>query len=166
MARISSLRYPKKSHRKVVTLPEPSVELAEFFGIMMGDGGIGSPWQAVISLNAIADKSYAEFVARLCKKLFAIAPSITKRKSRQVLLLRISSTTIVDFLVEEGICRGDKLRNGLQIPSWILQEAEYRIACVRGLWIPMAAYTYISTRSQGNTIRTSVCVSAAILLGL
>lgn len=40
MADIDTLKYPKKSHRKEVILPKYSEDLAEFFGIMMGDGGI------------------------------------------------------------------------------------------------------------------------------
>lgn len=49
------LRYPKKSHRKPIRIPAQSVELAEFFGVMMGDGGINNHWQANITLNAEAD---------------------------------------------------------------------------------------------------------------
>ncbi|MES2668221.1 MAG: LAGLIDADG family homing endonuclease [Patescibacteria group bacterium] len=133
MGRISSLRYPKKSHRKLVTLPEPSIALAEFFGIMMGDGGINNPWQANIALNAVADKKYAEYVSRLCVGLFGFAPSSIKRKTHQAIILRLSSTTVVDFLVEHGLCRGNKLKQGLRIPTWILENERYRVACVRGL---------------------------------
>ena len=133
MGDVSSLRYPKKSHRKVVTLPEPSVELAEFFGIMMGDGGIGCPWQATITLNSDADRDYLPFVQDLCLKLFGFNPPASKRKNRKAMVLRISSTTVIDFLVERGLCRGDKLAQGLRIPLWILNESVYRQACVRGL---------------------------------
>lgn len=133
MAASSSLSYPNKSHRKDVSLPSHCVELAEFFGIMMGDGGINNPWQANVTLNATADKHYAGYVARLCKSLFGIAPVMRKRKSSNAVVLQLSSTTIVDFLVENGLCRGNKLKQGLQIPQWILTNAEYRTACVRGL---------------------------------
>lgn len=133
MARISSLQYPKKSHRKVVTLPKPSVELAEFFGIMMGDGGINNPWQANICLNSVADKDFAEYVCASIKRLFGIQPTVFKCKGRQALKILISSVSIVDFLVERGLVRGDKLKNGLYMPSWIFDNPEYRVACMRGL---------------------------------
>ncbi|CAN5736640.1 hypothetical protein BH11PAT2_BH11PAT2_00030 [soil metagenome] len=53
MASVKSLKYPNKSHRKKVILPAESVKLAEFFGIMMGDGGINNDWQANITLKNI-----------------------------------------------------------------------------------------------------------------
>ncbi len=62
MGDISSLKYPKKSHRKEVVLPQPSEMLAEFFGIMIGDGGINNPWQAKISLNSKSDRKYSHYI--------------------------------------------------------------------------------------------------------
>lgn len=133
MSDILSLKYPNKSHRKVVTLPVPSVELAEFFGIMMGDGGINNLWQANITLNSVADATYLEYVCALIEKLFCVAPAIVKNKKRKAARVLISSVSIVDFLAREGLVRGDKLRAGLFIPQWILENKEYRVACMRGL---------------------------------
>ncbi len=133
MVRISSLQYPKKSHRKVVTLPDPSIELAEFFGIMMGDGGINNAWQANICLNSVADKDFVVYVCTAIKKLFGIQPSVFKCKNSQATKILISSVALVDFLVDKGLKRGGKLKNGLSIPEWILGSTEYKIACVRGL---------------------------------
>lgn len=133
MALVNTLRYPKKSHRKPVSLPPPSVKLAEFFGIMMGDGAIGNSWQAVISLNSKADESYAVHVHDLIFTLFEVHPKVSKRKESNTLLLTLSSTTIVDFLLSKGLVFGDKIRGNILIPDWILSNAEYRLACVRGL---------------------------------
>lgn len=133
MSKISSLNYPKKSHRKLVLLPKKSVLLAEFFGIMMGDGGINNPWQSNISLNAIKDRNYADYIIKNCQNLFGITPSLRKRKTSQTIIISLSSMTIVDFLVSNGLLRGNKLKNGLVIPEWILSKKSYRIACVRGL---------------------------------
>ena len=47
---------------KKVLLPKHSVHLAEFFGIMLGDGGINNPWQATITLNAIKRSSLCPFI--------------------------------------------------------------------------------------------------------
>lgn len=133
MGQVSLLKYPNKSHRKVVKLPEPSAELAEFFGIMMGDGGINNPWQANITLNSVADAVYGKYVCSAIKNLFDISPMVFKCKGRQATKILISSITLVDFLVEKGLMRGDKLKQGLCIPNWILSKKDYRIACVRGL---------------------------------
>lgn len=133
MGILSELRYPKKSHRKLVRLPQYSTELAEFFGIMMGDGGINNPWQATITLNAVADRTYAEHVSDLCVRLFHIAPNSIRRKTKKAIVLRLSSVSVVDFLVEHGLCRGNKLKQGLKIPVWILRNPAYAVRCVRGL---------------------------------
>lgn len=133
MVSVNKLTYPKKSHRKDVSLPKYSVRLAEYFGIMIGDGGINNPWQANITLNSVKDKAYVFYVSNLCKELFSVGPAVRKRKEKQATVVSLSSTTVVDFLVENGLPRGNKLKNGLRIPSWILSKKKYRVACVRGL---------------------------------
>ncbi len=130
---ISTLKYPNKSHRKRVLIPDYSVDLAEFFGIMIGDGGINNDWQANISLNSVSDSEYAIYIAALCEKLFRIRPTSFKTKNKNNLVLKLNSTSIVDFLVAKGLTRGNKLKAGLRIPQWILAESSYKIACVRGL---------------------------------
>ena len=129
----TALKYPEKSHRKVVTIPGKSKELAEFVGIMIGDGGINNPWQANISMNSVADAAYANYVEHLIVHLFGVSPAIRKRKDRNTLVISLASTTIVDFLVFLGLPRGNKLKAGLKIPKWILRNPSYRKSCVRGL---------------------------------
>lgn len=133
MVDIYTLKYPQKSHRKRVILPKYSVDLAEFFGIMMGDGGINNPWQANITLNSVKDAEYALYISGLCKKIFGIAPAIRKRKTRNALVLSLASTSVVDFLVTNGLVRGNKLKSGLRVPKWILEKTLYKKSCVRGL---------------------------------
>lgn len=128
-----TLKYPNKSHRKFVTLPKPSPGLAEFFGIMIGDGGINNAWQANITLNATKDRAYSRYVHDLIGKLFSVTPTMFKRKSSDALRILLNSVTVVDFLVTQGLQRGDKLRQGLKIPNWILARKAYKAACVRGL---------------------------------
>ena len=48
-------------------------------------------------------------------------------------MVSLASTSVVDFLVENGLSRGNKLKNGLSIPKWILVKQLYRKKCVRGL---------------------------------
>ena len=133
MVIVAKLVHPEKSHRKKVTLPKHSTVLAEFFGVMLGDGGINNPWQANVTLNAIKDKEYVVYVSKLCYELFGIIPPVRKRKGKQALVVSLASTTVVDFLVENGLSRGNKLKNGLRIPQWILGSKKWRVACVRGL---------------------------------
>ena len=60
--------------------PTKSVDLAEFVGIMLGDGNIGR-LQISISLNSIKDADYSLFVSGLCNKLFGSYPKIMKKKA-------------------------------------------------------------------------------------
>lgn len=133
MADISTLKYPHNSHRKKVILPKYSADLAEFFGIMIGDGGINNPWQANITLNSTKDTEYAKYISVLCNKLFGTTPAARRRKTRNALVLSLASTSIVDFLVRNGLVRGNKLKTGLKIPEWIFKKPVYKKTCVRGL---------------------------------
>ena len=133
VAQITTLSYPKKSHRKEVNLPGESLLLAEFVGIMLGDGGINNAWQANVTLNTEADRQYIHFVGALMTTLFAADPRIMSRKTRKATVVSLASTSVVDFLVQKGLPRGNKLALGLRIPDWILARKAYKIACVRGL---------------------------------
>src|SRR3989338_1776785 len=130
MADVNTLKYPKRSHRKNVALPKYSSQLAEFFGIMMGDGGINNLWQVTITLNSIKDANYSTYISALCKRLFGILPVLRKRKNRNALVVSLASISIVDFLVDNGLLRGNKLKQGLRIPEWILGNKSYRRACI------------------------------------
>ena len=133
MAEIKTLKHPENSHRKQAILPEYSPLLAEFFGIMIGDGGINNPWQANITLNSIKDAEYSKYISKICKKLFGIIPAIRERKTGNTLVVSLASTSIVDFLVKNGLVRGNKLKAGLRIPEWILNNPSHKRTCVRGL---------------------------------
>src|SRR3989338_8667009 len=100
---------------------------------MIGDGGINNEWQANVTLNTDADADYVLFVSELMKKLFNVSPAIRPRLTRRATIVSLASTTIVDFLVKNGLSRGNKLMQGLRIPRWILAQKTYKIACVRGL---------------------------------
>lgn len=65
--------------------------------------------------------------------LFNIMPAIRKRKGSNTLVISLASTSVVDFLVRNGLPRGSKLKNGLHIPEWILKKKIYKRACIRGL---------------------------------
>ena len=129
----TSLKYPKKSHRKNIIFPSDSIELAEFLGIEFGDGGIGNLWQVVISLNSISDSKYAEYITTLGFRLFGIKPKLRKRPNQNTLVVVYSSTHLVDFIVSKGAVRGNKIAQQIDVPQWINQDLEYEKAFVRGL---------------------------------
>lgn len=122
--------------RKPINRPQKSALLAEFFGIMLGDGGV-SAYQIMITLNRFDDAEYILFVSNVVDTLFDIKPkvrmysenSITKSVGR----IEISRRDLVEFLTQNGLVLGNKVRQQATVPKWILENKEYRIACLRGL---------------------------------
>jgi len=130
--RVDLLKYPKKSHRKQIKIPKESIRLAEFMGIEFGDGGIGNPWQMVITLNAEKDTEYVQYVIKLIYELFGINIVVRKRGERTLQIMS-SSISLVDFLVEKGAIRGNKVKQHFDIPNWVRKNERYEKAFVRGL---------------------------------
>ena len=130
---IGLLKYPNKSHRKTVTLPRNSVGLAEFMGVMAGDGEISNQWQARISMSVFVDEPYSNYLKLQINKLFNLDPRITVRKNENTILITCNSTSLVDYLVNKGMTRGNKIVGGINIPDWVTGNKPYEIAFVRGL---------------------------------
>lgn len=118
---------------KDIKIPPLSKELAEFTGIVIGDGGITQS-QVMISTNSIADREYGYFIKRLIKKLFAVDASVYFIDSRTVMIIAVSRIKLVEFCNKKlGLHIGNKLKQGLNIPSWIIGNSEFEKACVRGI---------------------------------
>lgn len=118
---------------KECRLPPPSKELAEFFGIMIGDGGI-TKYQCSITLNSVTDSKYVYFVEKLIYQLFKIRPARLHKKNTRALTLSVSRKKLNDFLWKLGLNKGNKLLQGLDIPKWIIENPTYQKACIRGLF--------------------------------
>ena len=118
--------------RKEIRLPQKSIDLAEFCGILIGDGGI-TKYQVTITLNGVTDRAYSQFVVTLIQKLFQFNAKVYKVKSSKAINVSISSRNVVIFLVGLGIKLGHKLKQNFSIPQWIMDSKEYRIACLRGM---------------------------------
>ena len=115
--------------RKTIKKPRLSIELAEFIGIMLGDGGI-SNYQINLTFNAQTESEYTSYVQKLIKKLFLISASITLRPLDNANRVVASSKNLVEFLERVGLEKSNKIKN---IPRWILDNRSYSIACLRGL---------------------------------
>ena len=113
--------------------PRKSKDLAEFVGIVLGDGGITRK-QVAISLNLKKEKEYSKFVKSLIKKLFDVYVGTCYDKKYSALDLLISRREVVRFCVEKlGLAQGDKTKQQVDIPKWIKQNQSYLTGCVRGL---------------------------------
>ena len=154
---------------KTIRKPKPSIELAEFIGIMMGDGGI-SNYQVVVTLHHIDDLEYASYVTDLIERLFKIKPSVYHLSSKSVNSIVVSRKELVEYLHELGLPVGNKVKQQFDIPPWIMRNRKYSIACLRGLIdtdgsifthryrVKDTQYTYkkLSFTSASESLRQSV----------
>ena len=116
-----------------VRKPPKSSDLAEFIGIMLGDGGL-SKRQLRITLNYFDDKKYGKFVIKLIKKLFHITPSVYLDLKDSVFDIAVSRSELVKFCAEKlGLKIGNKIKQQIDIPIWIKRNRKFQVACVRGL---------------------------------
>lgn len=109
-----------------------TAKLAEFIGIMLGDGHL-SKWQASITLNSAADKNYINYIKRLGKFLFRDKPTIIVKKDCKAVDVRFSGIQLVNYLVKNGLKVGNKVKQQVSIPNWIQKSKSFKIACLRGL---------------------------------
>jgi transcriptional regulator with XRE-family HTH domain len=113
--------------------PKKSKNLAEFVGIVLGDGGI-TQYQVTISFHQKYEKEYRKFVVNLIKKLFGVPAGVHYDKKCLKVDLNISRVELVRFCTEKlGLRKGNKVKQQVDIPEWIKQNKLYSIACVRGL---------------------------------
>jgi len=119
--------------RKSVKIPALSKEVAEFTGIVMGDGGLTKS-QLQITFHREDDKLYSEFVRSLITEIFKVPVSVCYLKHAMAMKLVISRTNLVEFCNQKlGLSVGNKLKQGLDIPDWIKKNIEFQKACIRGL---------------------------------
>lgn len=115
----------------------PSERLAEFIGIMLGDGNLycnDKKGQYIIRITGdiAKDKLYYEsFVIPLFYELFQKEIKMRIYSDRR--LLCCYSKSIFNNLVKFGLVPGDKLKNNINIPDWIFTNKKYIKSCLRGL---------------------------------
>ncbi len=119
--------------RNPITIPARDEVLAEFMGIMIGDGTL-SKYQASIALNSIVDVEYGEFVQHVTEKLFGLRPAITLRTGANCFTITCSSIELVSFLVAAGLPIGSKIVQNHSIPDWIMGDPALMVACLRGVF--------------------------------
>lgn len=118
---------------KNFTLPShKSNDLAEFVGIMLGDGGLTES-QATITLNTEADEDYIQFVNKLGFKLFRENPTVSNRNDCKATNLVFSGKELIKYLIKIGLKVGNKVKNQVGVPDWIEHSLPFKIACLKGL---------------------------------
>lgn len=124
-------RHPIINVFSPVDFPIRSAKLAEFVGILLGDGGISSR-QITITLHKDDDRHFAVYVQRLAENLFGITPGFYTRKNTVSIV--ISRAKLVKFFTDMDIPIGGKVRQQTGVPSWIGSSQKFTKFCLRGLF--------------------------------
>jgi hypothetical protein len=119
--------------RKKITRPRRDAALAEFIGIVLGDGHVGT-YQTTISTSTLTDMEHARYIQKLAESLFSISAPITMLRNCAACVVVISSKKVCDFLKKECLPHGNKVRDGIIIPPWIRRRKLFTQRCARGLF--------------------------------
>lgn len=126
-------KHPFIGVTKPIKRPAPSQELAEFVGIMIGDGSI-TKRQLMITLHKDDDADYRYFIKALIQDLFRVPVTEVFYKEFCAVKLVISRIKLVRFCnTVLGLHIGNKLKQGLDVPDWIKNNPKFQTACLRGL---------------------------------
>lgn len=126
---------------KNIKIPEKDEKLAEFWGILLGDGHVQKTqgyklgtYNITVTGHAVLDKLYLlNFVKPLAENLFGVSARVYNAKTNQGLSVILDGRNIVNFFEKEGFKPGDKIRNQSTIPDWIKENPNFLAACLRGL---------------------------------
>lgn len=123
--------------RNIILPNKKTSELAEFMGILTGDGYMNHyrkyDYNIDITGNKLFDSDFIEkYVFNLAKKLFNVNGCIIRRNDQNTVYIRIRSRAILFYLKEIGFKTGYKGRIG--IPGWIKKDNAFLISFIRGLF--------------------------------
>lgn len=124
--------YLNKNWRKI-DFPNFSSKLAEFFGIMLGDGHI-SRGQIWIFIHNGTEKEYVPYVKKLLESLFQIEAGVHYRKKEDMMNVFISSVDLIKFLKTKGLYATNKVKEQVKLPPWILKKDSYKKSFLRGFF--------------------------------
>lgn len=118
------------NRRNDVVIPKQSLKLAEFFGVMFGDGHV-SQYQTSVTLGT-KELEYVKYVQLMMQNLFIVPATICVRKSgyRDVY---IGSTQITSWLLSQGLVH-NKVAAQVDIPPWIYTRQAYMKSFIRGFF--------------------------------
>jgi len=151
--------------------PSESKDLAELFGIILGDGHIDKIIRGkktrcyciTIAGDSRDDKDYLEnYVNTLFEILFKEKGKISYSKFSNSLFLKIYGKRLVEFFIKRGLENGNKKINRQSIPDWIFSNKEYLKNCLRGLIDTDGSIHYISKSNKNIRISYTSYIPALL----
>jgi intein/homing endonuclease len=127
--RINKENYSNK--RKNITLPKKhSGALAEFFGILLGDGHL-SKYQTMVTLGTKED-SYVQYVSRHFEKICGVPGTIGTRGNGYHDVY-VGSIFLTNWLFSQGLVK-HKVQSQVRVPEWIEQNPLFSKRFLRGFF--------------------------------
>ena len=126
----------KNDLRRGLRIPKKSKGLAEFLGILTGDGYMNfypynNEYVVEIAGHSKDDLNYFKYLNVLILKLFNIEPKKYIRKDQNSAYLRLRSKGVFYFLKKMGFVIGRK--GQINIPEWIKKDDLYMAYFIKGL---------------------------------
>ena len=131
---VSHARLKTKFRRlKPIRTPSPSRLLAEYLGMVAGDGHIDT-YQVTLTTNSETDLQHAKHFAKTASHLFGVQARISFKTSSKACVVTLNSKTLSDYLQVQGFPKGSKIKLGLPVPRWISNDKAFSFAFIRGLF--------------------------------
>ena len=131
---IPSMREKKSrfsNKRTDVKIPsERSVELAELFGVLLGDGHV-SDTQTMVTLGN-KEYPYVQYVAKLFETVCGVQGTISRRATGYYTVY-LGSVDLTRWLFKEGLEK-NKVKTQVDVPKWIHTKPEFQRAFLRGFF--------------------------------
>jgi hypothetical protein len=109
-------------------------KLAEFIGILLGDGNLHKKSDCITIVGSLEDfYYYTGYVIPLIKSLFNGNPKLRKRNDRNSYYIDFNSKETMDYLTKDiGLIRGNKIN--AKVPSMIIENRRLIPPFLRGLF--------------------------------
>lgn len=118
--------------KKKITIPENSEDVAELFGVILGDGHLERKTLTITgNFNEIEHYNYLK---KKIKEIFRLDIVISKIKKQNSIQLKIHSVELIKFLRDNSFVLGNKIKNRESLPSWIFKRREFIYGALRGLF--------------------------------
>ena len=96
---------------------------------------------------SIDDLEFSKYVKALMKKLYKLNPSYERINKDNTISLHYTRKPLILFKQRLGLPLGPK--GDIEIPSWIMDNKEFKIACVRGIF---ATDGYLAFQKKYKTV--------------
>jgi hypothetical protein len=138
-------------YKKVKMPKKLNSNIAELVGIILGDGSLDKS-QLRIFGNVEEIEYYTKFIQQLIYSIFKVKTKISYRKETKAIVINVSSVLITDYLVSLELKRGNKIKNKVKIPKWILDNKNYLESCIRGLFDTDGSFFSSSKNTEINIL--------------